>query len=324
MEDTVESLREKLAALSARNQELERALKAAEAEAGSAAREVVELKRAAAERIKMQGRLEHLLLSSHVVLYASKPAGDYGATFISDNITEQFGYSPRDFLDYAPFWAERIHPEDAARVFNDLPALFEHGHHFHEYRFLHKDGTYRWVHDHTKVVRDQDGNVVELVGTWQDVTQQKRTEQTIKEQAAALMELSTPIIPISDHVLAMPLIGVVDARRAGLVLETMLDGIVRSRARVAILDITGVKEVDKQVAQALARVSQAVQLLGTQLVLTGIRPEVAQTLVTIGADLGKIVTCGTLQAGIAYATRTDDGRGAAPSSAAASRGSASF
>ena len=162
--------------------------------------------------------------------------------------------------------------------------------------------------------------MVELVGTWQDVTQQKRTEQTIKEQAAALMELSTPIIPISDHVLAMPLIGVVDARRAGLVLETMLDGIVRSRARVAILDITGVKEVDKQVAQALARVSQAVQLLGTQLVLTGIRPEVAQTLVTIGADLGKIVTCGTLQAGIAYATRMDDGRALAQPSSKTSSG----
>lgn len=101
----------------------------------------------------------------------------------------------------------------------------------------------------------------------------------------------------------MPLIGTVDSRRAQLVLETLLEGIAAYQAQVAILDITGVQIVDTQVANALIDAAQAVRLLGADVVLTGIRPEVAQTLVGIGADLSGIITCSTLQSGIAYALR---------------------
>jgi rsbT co-antagonist protein RsbR len=132
----------------------------------------------------------------------------------------------------------------------------------------------------------------------QSITQ----EETIRAQEAALAELSTPLIPISDAVMVMPLIGAVDSRRAQLVLEALLEGVASSHALVAILDITGVPVVDTQVANALLRAAQAVKLLGAQVVLTGIRPEVAQTLVGLGADLSGIVTCGSLQTGIAYAT----------------------
>jgi rsbT co-antagonist protein RsbR len=103
--------------------------------------------------------------------------------------------------------------------------------------------------------------------------------------------------------MVMPLIGAVDSQRAQQVIETLLEGIARSGAVVAILDITGVPVVDTQVANALLRAAQAVKLLGAQILLTGIRPEVAQTLVGLGADLSGIVTCGSLQTGIAYATR---------------------
>jgi rsbT co-antagonist protein RsbR len=100
----------------------------------------------------------------------------------------------------------------------------------------------------------------------------------------------------------MPLIGSVDSRRAQQVIETLLQGIAASGAQVAILDITGVPVVDTQVADALIRAAQAVKLLGAQVVLTGIRPEVAQTLVGLGTDLRGIVTRSSLQSGIAYAT----------------------
>jgi len=132
----------------------------------------------------------------------------------------------------------------------------------------------------------------------QSITQ----EETVRAQEAALAELSTPLIPISDQVMVMPLIGAVDSRRAQQVLQALLEGVASSRALVAILDITGVPVVDTQVANALLRAAQAVKLLGAQVVLTGIRPEVAQTLVGLGADLSGIVTCGSLQSGIAYAT----------------------
>jgi rsbT co-antagonist protein RsbR len=126
-------------------------------------------------------------------------------------------------------------------------------------------------------------------------------DEMIRAQAMALAELSTPLIPINDEVLVMPLIGSIDSRRAQQVIESLLQGISTSRARVAILDITGVPLVDTQVANALLRSAQSVGLLGAQVILTGIRPEVAQTLVGLGADLGSIVTRSSLQNGIAYA-----------------------
>ena len=99
----------------------------------------------------------------------------------------------------------------------------------------------------------------------------------------------------------MPLIGTVDAQRAQRVLEVLLDGIARNGAHTAILDVTGVLVVDTMGANHLIRAAQAVGLLGAQVVLTGIRSEVAQTLLGLGADLSGIVTKGTLQNGIAFA-----------------------
>ena len=125
-------------------------------------------------------------------------------------------------------------------------------------------------------------------------------EELISTQAAAIRELSTPLIPITDDVLVMPLIGAVDSRRAHDVLERLLAGMAELRARAVIVDITGVNVVDTQVADALLRAAQAIRLLGARVVLTGIRPEVAQTLVGLGVDLRHIVTLSTLQAGIAY------------------------
>ena len=128
-------------------------------------------------------------------------------------------------------------------------------------------------------------------------------DQIIQVQAVALRELSSPLIPISDSVLVMPLIGAIDSGRAQQVLETLLAGIASHAAHLVIVDITGVPLIDMQVANALIRAAQAVKLLGAQVVLTGIRPEVAQTLVGLGLDLRGIVTRSTLQAGIAYGLR---------------------
>jgi len=126
-------------------------------------------------------------------------------------------------------------------------------------------------------------------------------DEMISMQAMALAELSTPLIPISERVVVMPLIGSLDEQRAQRVLDTLLHGLAGSGAQIAILDITGVPVVDTQVANALIRAAQSVKLLGAQVVLTGIRPEVAQTLVGLGADLNNIITRSSLQSGIAFA-----------------------
>lgn len=144
-----------------------------------------------------------------------------------------------------------------------------------------------------------------------DVTDRKRAEQALAEgmrrqavieaQEAALSALSTPLIPVTDEIVVMPLIGVLDSRRVQQVMETLLRGVNERGARTAILDITGISVVDTQVADALVRSARAVQLLGAKVVLTGVRRDVAQTLVEIQADLGGIVTRSTVQSGIAFA-----------------------
>ncbi|MDW8144823.1 MAG: PAS domain S-box protein [Roseiflexaceae bacterium] len=142
-----------------------------------------------------------------------------------------------------------------------------------------------------------------------DITKQKRAErerqamqeQIIQAQQAALRELSTPLVPIADGVVAMPIIGTIDTMRAQQIMEVLLQGIADHSADIAILDITGVKVVDTQVAGALIRAAQAARLLGAQVVLTGISPEIAQTLVHIGAEMREMVAKPTLQQGIAYA-----------------------
>jgi predicted ATPase/GAF domain-containing protein len=136
-------------------------------------------------------------------------------------------------------------------------------------------------------------------------------EEIIREKTARLAELSSPLIPISNDIMVMPLIGTMDSQRANQVLETMLTGIETSRAKVVIIDITGMRNVDTSVASTLLKTGAAVRLLGAQAILTGIRAEVAQTLIGLGVDLGSITTRATLQSGIAYAVSQVAPRGGA-------------
>src|SRR5262249_55019021 len=127
--------------------------------------------------------------------------------------------------------------------------------------------------------------------------------ETIRAQEAILAQLSTPLLPISDDILVLPLIGAINEERARQVIQALVEGVARSGARIAILDITGVADVDAHVADALLRAARAVRLLGARVILTGIRPEVAQRLVELGADLTGIDAHGTLQRGVADALR---------------------
>ncbi|HEU5099584.1 MAG TPA: PAS domain S-box protein, partial [Roseiflexaceae bacterium] len=164
------------------------------------------------------------------------------------------------------------------------------------------------------LIQSASGDSAVIASIVRDLTEQQRAEQermtlqdqVIAAQQAALRELSTPLIPLADHVVAMPLIGSVDSMRAQQIVEELLAGVSAHRATTAIIDITGVTVVDTQVAGAFLRAAQAVELLGARVVITGIRPEVAQTLVGIGVNLGSIVTRATLQDGIAYVLRRNE------------------
>lgn len=133
---------------------------------------------------------------------------------------------------------------------------------------------------------------------FENVTDRKRAEQLIREQADVLLQLSTPMIPITDDVMVMPLIGSVDVKRAQQVMETLLEGVARHQIRTVLLDITGVSVVDTHVASALIQAAKAVRLLGAEVVLTGIRAEVAQSIVALGIDLKGLSTRSSLQSAI--------------------------
>jgi PAS domain S-box-containing protein len=128
-------------------------------------------------------------------------------------------------------------------------------------------------------------------------------EQLIQAQQATIRELSTPIIPLADDVVVMPLVGTIDSLRAQQIFETLLDGIEQQHARIAILDTTGIRVVDIQVATALIRTAQAARLLGSKVLITGVSPPLAHALVELGIDLSEITTYNTLQMGVVAALR---------------------
>jgi GAF domain-containing protein/anti-anti-sigma regulatory factor len=128
-------------------------------------------------------------------------------------------------------------------------------------------------------------------------------EEIIQTQRDRLFELSTPFIPITDEIMVMPIIGSIDDNRAAQMIEAAMQGVAKSSAKVVIVDVTGVKSVDTCVASRLMSLAQAVGLLGSKAILTGLRPAVAQSLVDLGVDLGSLETRANLKAGIAYAMK---------------------
>jgi anti-anti-sigma regulatory factor len=128
-------------------------------------------------------------------------------------------------------------------------------------------------------------------------------EEAQRQLLETVRELGSPIIPLAEGIIAMPLIGVVDSERMQLIRRDLLRGVSENRAHTVLVDITGVPIVDAAVASALVQAMIGVQLLGAEPVLTGIRSEVAQTIVELGLDLSSIVAWATLQEGLAYALR---------------------
>ncbi len=129
----------------------------------------------------------------------------------------------------------------------------------------------------------------------------KTWERTVSLQKIALQELSASLIPVFEKVSVMPLVGTIDTERARLIMENLLDGVVKHRAEVVLLDITGVPVVDTMVAHHIIQAADAVRLVGAKCMLVGIRPEIAQTIVTLGINLNEFTTTSTLQRGVAQA-----------------------
>ncbi|MCS6886631.1 PAS-domain containing protein [Chloroflexus sp.] len=166
----------------------------------------------------------------------------------------------------------------------------------------------RWI----RIVerRTADGGAVGLRIDISDIKQAEELrrqiairEEVIAAQAALLAELSTPLLEVGPRVLLAPMVGAFDSARAAMLIESLLQAVQQRQARFVVLDVTGVPVIDTQVAHAILQCATSVRLLGAQLVMTGIRPDVAQTLVALGVDLSAIITRADLRDGVQYALR---------------------
>jgi PAS domain S-box-containing protein len=153
-------------------------------------------------------RLQYLLSVNPAIIYTTKAAGDFGCTFVNENLRAIMGYSPQEMTTDPKCWPDHLHPDDSRRVFEEMRPLIERGGGIVEYRFRHRDGHYIWVQDSFRVVKDGKGNPQELVGAWADITKSKQAEQAAlkantelqdtKRYLTRLIESSTDAIIATD------------------------------------------------------------------------------------------------------------------------------
>lgn len=145
--------------------------------------------------------------------------------------------------------------------------------------------------------------LLDKLGLYSGEIYQKNREEIIRQQQQELLELSTPVVKLWDGILALPLIGTLDSERTQVVMENLLQSIVGTGASIAIIDITGVPTVDTLVAQHLLKTVSAARLMGAECIISGIRPQIAATIVHLGVDLNAVATKATLADAFALALK---------------------
>ncbi len=229
---------------------------------------------------------------------------------VNQAMAQRFGFQkPEDALGKTDF--DLFTEEHARPAFEDEQEIIRTGQPIvdKEEKETCADGTIRWVSTTKLALRNARGEVVGTFGISRDISERKQAEaerarlqeQVIEAQRHTLQELSTPIIPVMERIIVMPLIGSIDSLRAKDITRTLLAGISRYRAKVVIVDITGVPLVDSGVADHLNKTIQAARLKGAQTIVTGMSDAVAEAIVDLGIDWSGIATLSDLQTGLIYA-----------------------
>jgi len=220
---------------------------------------------------------------------------------------------PGSFGNTFDAFFERVHPDDREGMNRALATHIDEGKPYrYEYRFKTESGEYRHVVSHGLVERDAQGVPIRMAGGVQDLTEQKESEallqqrlQIIEQQAAAIRELSTPIIEVWEGVLTMPLLGTIDSDRAERMMNVLLDAVVARQCRYTIIDLTGVNTMDSATAEHVGRLLSAVALLGARGIVVGIKPEVARTMIALDIDLSRVKMLANLREALLFVMRED-------------------
>jgi PAS domain S-box-containing protein len=192
-------------------------------------------------------------------------------------------------------------PEDVAagKTENELRVAAREGRIEDEGWRVRKDGSRFWANVVITRLRDASGNIRGFGKITRDLTERRASEEKIRRQTQEILEMAAvPVVQVWEGVVLVPLIGTLDSQRTQQLMERVLNRVTETNSPVALLDITGVPSIDTQTAQHLIETTAAVRLLGAEVILTGIRPAIAQTLVHLGIDLSNITTCSSLGAGL--------------------------
>jgi PAS domain S-box-containing protein len=168
---------------------------------------------------------------------------------------------------------------------------------------IRKDGTRFWANVVLSRIRDDQGVLTGFVQVARDLTERREQEQLVQRQRDEILELSTPVIQVWDKVLILPLIGTLDSLRAARLTESLLERIALDQAEVVILDVSGVPAIDSGVARHLLKTVEAARLMGTASILSGVRPETAQSMVHLGVELGSLRSRTSLRDALQLALR---------------------
>lgn len=167
---------------------------------------------------------------------------------------------------------------------------------------VRKDGTQFWASVIVTALRDRDGRLLGFGKITRDLSERREAEEKIRRQSQEILEMAAvPVVQVWDGIVLVPLIGTLDSQRTQQLMERVLNRVTETGSPFAIIDITGVPGIDTQTAQHLIETIAAVRLLGSEVILTGVRPLIAQTLVHLGIDLTSVVTRASLSAGLRLA-----------------------
>lgn len=200
-------------------------------------------------------------------------------------------------------------PEDvrSGKTEKELASAAKEGRFEDEGWRVRKDGSRFWANVVITALYNEDGNLRGFAKVTRDMTERKQAEEALAQKAASealsrraqeILDISTPVVQVWEGIILAPIIGTLDSQRTQQLTEKILNGIVETRSSVALIDITGVPAVDTQTARHLIESITAVRLLGADVILTGIRPAIAQTLVHLGIDLSGVTTRSSLSTGL--------------------------
>jgi len=195
-------------------------------------------------------------------------------------------------------------PEDSAsgKTERELEIAAREGRFEDEGWRIRKDGSKFWANVIITALRDESGKVIGFGKVTRDLSERKQAEEQIRQQSREILEMATvPVVQVWEGILLVPLIGVLDSERSQQLMERLLERITETGSPVALVDITGVPAIDTKTAQHLVETVKAVRFVGADVVLTGVRPAIAQTLVHLGIDLSTVTTRSSLSAGLRVA-----------------------